>query len=322
MTQVALKNIGISSLSNDEQMNNLDNSPVLFDDVPTVNIPKPKAEKPATVTPISAKAKEQPETLEALKEKASLAKLQVENALQEDSRLTFKKAMDEAQTTVQKYNARLLETLFNGFLQEKEPIHAFMKQGYYKKLAIATKEGKEGTGVTLDEKDAILPLAKFVTFANTNKVVRSADWQSKVQRVTALLSIRAGQDIGHDVSQMLIDYDMDEKARGMVKKDIQGRAKNPLSNNTLVSAMQDMLDDVLFTDNGKGKGENTFKVVTSALMYYLYILFNRGSKPGTIATPRPATVENYLVELAHLMVNGINFSVEYKKMQTIEKAVA
>ena len=312
MTATALKDL--THVSTDEQLDALDNFPALFEDVPEV----PDIPKQAKVTPM--KAKPEPVTLEALKEQASIEKMNVENALKSDARSTVKVALDKAQATIKKYNDMLLQTLFDSFLQEKEPVYAFMKQGFFMKLRLATTEGKEGTLVTLDEKSAFLPLARFVTYAKEKKVVRSASWQSKVQRVTALLSIRACQDIGQDITQMLIDYDMDEKARGMVKKDVQPRAKNPISNTTLTTSMQDMLDDVLFTDNGKG--QNTFKIVTPALHYFMYILFRRGSKVGTIATPRAGTVENYLVELAHMMINGIDFSMEYKKMQTVEKAVA
>lgn len=310
MASATLKDF--THVSTDEQLDALDNFPILFDDLP--DIPEIPAHNYATTTT----AKAEPATLETLKEQASIEKMDVENALKSDSRITFKGAMDKAQACVKKYNDTLLQSLFDGFLREENPALAFMTQGFYKKMRLSVNEGKEGTTVTLDEKDAFLPLARFVTYASKQNVVRSASWQSKVQRVAALLSIRAAQDIGQDVAQMLNDFDMDEKARGMVKKDVQPRAKDPISNNTLTTAMQDMIDDVLFIDNGKG--QNKYKVVTPALMYFKYVLFHRGSKPGTIATPRAGTVENYLVELAHMMIHGVNFSMEYNKIKTVEVA--
>ena len=300
--------INATTATTDKQLDVLSTLPDIFANTPKV---------PENIAKATTKA-EKPASLEALKDIASVERVNVENALKSDSRLSVKAAMDKAQEACKAYNDALLEKLFNGFLQDETPILAFVTQGFYKKLRIATNEGKEGVTVSLDEKDTILPLARFVTFANETKVVRSASWQSKVQRVTALLSIRAAQDIGQDISQMLVDFDMDEKARGMVKKDVQPRAKNPISNGTLTDAMQDMLDDVLFIDNGKD--QNKYRVVSATLYYFLYILFKRGTKPGTIATPRAGTVENYLVEIAHMMVHGIDFSMEYNKVKTVEKA--
>lgn len=310
-TATAIKDTTATMPTTDTQIDVLSTLPDIFADMPKV---------PDTITQAATKKADKPQTLEALKEAASVERMNVEHALKTDSRTSLKAAMDKAQEAVKAYNSTLLEQLFAGFLRAENPILAFMTQGFYKRMSISTNDGKEGTTVSLNEKDAFLPLARFVTFANTQKVVRSASWQSKVQRVTALLSIRAAQDIGQDVSQMLVDFDMDEKARGMVKKDVQPRAKNPISNGTLTAAMQDMLDDVFYIDNGKD--QNQYRIVSATLHYFMYILFKRGSKPGTIATPRKDTVENYLVEIAHMMVNNIDFAVEYDKVKTVEKNAA
>lgn len=294
------------------QMDALDSLPSMFPETPAI-----AAEKMGKIKKFTQKDEKD---VDVLRELAFAEKVNVEIALKTDSRANVEKAMGIANAACKAFNDALLKDHFDRFLLDAEPMRAFMQQGYYKRLRISTNNGKDGTAVTIKDYDTTLPLARFVTYAGAISVVRTKSWQYTVQRVAALLAIRAAKDIGQEVMPMLDNYLMDEAARGMVKEDLNPRKKDPLSNTSLTNVMQDMLDDVLFIPDGKG--HNTYRVVTAALCYFLYVTFHRGSKPGTIAAPKPSTIEKMLVELGHMMVVKANFRVEYEMVKEVEKNAA
>lgn len=316
MTAKKINQTATTDNMNNGQLNAIDTLPDIFADMPTV---------PENHSAQVVKLEKERQPLEALKEAAFAAKLNIENALKSDSRAEFAKAMSQGETACKAYNDALLKKLFDDILSDAEPMQALMRLGFYKRVKISTSEGKDGTSVTVKETDTILPLARFEAYADEKgkTVVRSKSWKHTVQRVTALLSIRAAQDIGTNadaIAQMINDFEMDEAARGMVKKDVNPRAKDPLSNNSIAAAMQDMLDAVLYIQTDKR--HNEYRIVSAAVHYFLYIAFRRGTKPGTIATPKASTMEKYLVELGHLLIHKANFRVEYEKIKNVETNAA
>lgn len=315
MTMTAKKmNTTTTEVKNNGQLDALDNLPNIFENMPTV---------PTNHTAQVVTLEQEGQTLESLKDAAFAEKVNIDNALKSDSRTEFAKAMSKGATACKAYNDALLKTLFDSFLLNAEPMQEFMRVGFYKRVKISVSEGKDGTNVSIKEVDTILPLSHFEAYANTMPVFRSKSWKHTVQRVTALLSIRAAQDIGTGadvIADMINNFEMDEAARGMIRKDVNPRAKDPLSNNSLADAMQDMLDAVLYIQTDKK--HNEYRVVSSAVNYFLYIAFRRGTKPGTIATPKASTMEKYLVELGHLLVNKANFRIEYEKIKNVETSAA
>ncbi len=252
--------------------------------------------------------------LEELRQNAATAKHALSVAAQTDSMKAVADAKKDADKAATAYNDFVLERLFDSFLTQDMPMQAAIHQGFYKKMTITVQETKEGQSANIKMTDTVISIPRFLRYAGTRQIAAASDWLEQLETVTFQFAIRATQDIGGDVSAMLADYDLSEKARGIVNKEVKPRASSPISNTTLIAKLQAVLDALI--------PENTLKLTSHDLMYFLYTSFRKGKTRGQVAMPRLQTMVERMTEVAHVRMHNLKYSAEYKTIERKEAAAA
>lgn len=257
--------------------------------------------------------------LDELKEKAAHAVLNLSKAHSSDSVKQIDKARIDAQSAVADYNNAYEMQLFDTFLQSDNPVFEAVKQGYYPKMRLLEKNGKEGVTVDLGYADQVIDLQKLDKAAEARKITNETRWLSFVEKLVYMFSIRAAKDLGGDVKAMQNKYAISEYARSLKMGDDSARAKDPASNNSLIQATQEALNAILFV-KVDGKDHSALRVITADLFYILYTSFKKGKGNVSVSMPRTNTMVATLTEVAFRLVNDLQYTAEYKEIQKKEVA--
>lgn len=170
------------------------------------------------------------------------------------------------------------------------------------------RDGKLITGVeAIYDKVVELDIVKFTKFAQLNKV-----WILKAEKLNQLMCLQVGKDLGVSSAQIQSinkDFGFGDKAA----KDIK-MGKNPLSNNQMTKTLQAIIDDLVFVEGSDSKSDsNKFKANNHDVAYLRYCYTSR-SKRGelTVKTAKNNFICQLIVDIAHRLITGKVYSVEFK----------
>lgn len=287
--------------------------------IPDIFGPEPETTKGEPTMDNSIVPMKTPDVLQTLREAAENAALALSRALTTDSVSAISKAREDANTTAAKYNAALTDRLYDSFLATDNPMLSMVETGFYKRLMVQVVNEKAGQTARTNERDAVFNVSLFVRYADTRNIVNNSLWRPLLEKMACLLAIRATDDIGGDSAAMLENYAMSEQARGMIHKDVKPRQQNPISNNTLLSGLQEVFDALLFVPV-EGKDHNKYRLTSHDLHYILYTCFHKGRDKATLSMPTFDTLAMRFVEVMHVRVKGLRYGAEYKTIERKELA--
>lgn len=227
----------------------------------------------------------------ALKEKKDLATMsQIENELK------------EAETS---YAETKCTEVFTEFLKSETPIKDAITAHSYLVLSHKVKRGDGGTiqGIELvEDKVRQIDLVKLCKFCHLDTM-----WQYKVEKFNQLLTLRVSNELKMSKAQIKKICDsfyMNELSR----KEEMG--ETPDSNTAICKQLQMVLDAIIFEDNGNGK--NVYRVNNRDVAYLLFCHTKRGKKTLSVAVAKNAYMHRLVADIAHRIVTGKVYDVEYR----------
>ena len=190
-------------------------------------------------------------------------------------------------------------------LKEKEnPVREAITTHSY--LVISHKTLREDGVVKgfeiIEDKVRQIDLVKFCKFCNLDTM-----WQYNVERFNQLLAMRAANELKMtkaQIKKICDSFYMNDLARQI---EMGG---TPDSNTAICKQLQQVLDSILFEDNGKGK--NVYRVNNHDVAYLLMCYTKRGKKVLSIAVAKNAYMHRLVMDVAHRIVTGKAYDLEYR----------
>lgn len=192
-----------------------------------------------------------------------------------------------------------------GELKEKEnPVREAIATHSY--LVVSHKTLREDGVVKgfeiIEDKVRQIDLVKFCEFCKLDTM-----WKYGVERFNQLLAMRAATELKMtkaQIKKICDSFYMNELARQI---EMGG---TPDSNTAICKQLQQVLDAILFEDNGKGK--NVYRVNNHDVAYLLMCYTKRGKKTLSIAVAKNAYMHRLVMDVAHRIVTGKAYDLEYK----------
>lgn len=190
-------------------------------------------------------------------------------------------------------------------LKEKEnPVREAITTHSY--LVISHKTLREDGVVKgfeiIEDKVRQIDLVKFCKFCNLD-----TKWQYNVERFNQLLAMRAANELKMtkaQIKKICDSFYMNDLARQI---EMGG---TPDSNTAICKQLQQVLDSILFENNGKGK--NVYRVNNHDVAYLLMCYTKRGKKTLSIAVAKNAYMHRLVMDVAHRIVTGKAYDLEYR----------
>jgi len=262
-------------------------------------------------------AQEETVSLENLFEEASIAARALSAAHQSDSVAAIEKAREGARIAIEAHNKAYFATLYKHYLDKEDPCREVVTDCYCRVLRLVESNTGDGVNVELDYATKVIDLRALDSAAKQRVITTKGSWQAYAEMLAFVLAYRATSDIGGDTKELQRLYKMSEHARGLVNED-KTRKADPISNRSLVAAVQEAVNAILFIDDGNKN--NTLHITTKDVSFLLYTLFRRGRKELSVNMPRAATVISALTEVMYKLINGKCYSAEYDKIETKKEA--
>lgn len=253
------------------------------------------------------------QTLEELREKASLAARELSAAHNGDSVDAIEKARNKAQFAVEEYNKLFLAELLASYLDKDCPVKEAVTECYYSVLRLSEKQTDLGVEVDLGLATKVVSLESLVKVAGKRLITSIGGWLHYVEKLGLVFAMRATVDIGGNIGDLERKYKMSEKARSLYAED-KTRKATAHSTTSLEKATQEAVDAILFIDNGKG--QNTLHITSKDVYFMLYTMFRRGKKELAVAMPRTSTIVTILTEVMYKLINGKCYSAEYDSIES------
>lgn len=163
----------------------------------------------------------------------------------------------------------------------------------------------------VEDKSRQIDLVKFCKYCGLPVM-----WQYKVEKFNQLLALRAANELKMTKAQ--IKKICDSFYMNDLAKQVE-MGETPDSNTAICKQLQQVLDDILFEDNGKGK--NVFRVNNHDVAYLLMCYTKRGKKTLSIAVAKHSYMHRLVLDVAHRVVTGKAYDLEYR-MVSAEKVPA
>ena len=98
--------------------------------------------------------------------------------------------------------------------------------------------------------------------------------------------------------------------------------ETPDSNTAICKQLQQVLDGILYEDNGKGK--NVYRVNNHDVAYLLMCYTKRGKKTLSVAVAKNAYMHRLIADVAHRIVTNKAYDLEYRMIsaEKVQKAKA
>ena len=178
----------------------------------------------------------------------------VKTALTKNDMDAYNKGKTELEKKVKALNISICNVAYEEFTHEPNPMIAAVRAFHIKTVKITEVRNDETGAITdirLDSRDSRIDLERFCDFCIANKIEGiNKDWANKSSKLLALLVLRVTNVFALKPSELASKsyYFISAANR---KKD----GETPDSNTQIVRLLQEIIDDAIFVDNGKGQNE-------------------------------------------------------------------
>lgn len=213
-------------------------------------------------------------------------------------------AENEIKENEKEYASQSQSDLFSECKTAENPILAVIKVGFFDVLKheFNRQDGKI-TGMALANGEKQIDLKRLFSYYQKPDL-----WKYKIERLGELLCERTAADIeAATATQIRQTYKMSEKG-----KDCKLEC-NPTSNTSLLKALQTIIDEILFEDDGKGK--NVHRANNRDVKYLLNCFTSRGGKL-TVKCANNNTLTRLIAEIMYRITNGYAYGVKYKMVES------
>jgi hypothetical protein len=194
--------------------------------------------------------------------------------------------------------------VFNELEKSANPVKAAITMYSYPVVAHRPKrdDGVVTGFEVVDDKVHQIDLVKFCQFCNL-----PIAWQYKVEKFNQLLALRAANELKMtktQIQKICDSFYMNDLARQI------DMGETPDSNTAICKQLQQVLDSILFEDNGKGK--NLYRANNHDVAYLLMCYTKRGKKPLSVSVAKNAYMHRLVLDVAHRIVTGKTYDLEYR----------
>lgn len=194
--------------------------------------------------------------------------------------------------------------VFNELKEKENPVReAIATHSYYVVSHRVLREDGVIKGFEIiEDKVRQIDLVKFCKHCKLDTM-----WQYSVERFNQLLALRAANELKMNRAQ--IKKICDSFYMNKLAREIE-MGGTPDSNTAICKQLQQVLDAIIFEDNGKGK--NVFRVNNHDVAYLLMCYTKRGKKVLSVAVAKHSYMHRLIMDVAHRIVTGKAYDLEYR----------
>lgn len=209
------------------------------------------------------------------------------------------------------YRAKREKMWYDEFAQDENPMLTAVTKRNFTTIAHRTiREDGEVVAIEATEKVCEVDLIKFCNRAKIN-----SDWRHSVQKLNLLAALRVANEL--KIPKKEVQEMNDCWAMSQIARDID-MGKTPESNTQMKKLLQEVVDKILFVDDGKGK--NVYKVNNHDIAYITYLYCGRGRSALTVRAAKNNYFTKLITDVLHrLAIDGV-YSIDYKKITKKEEA--
>lgn len=197
--------------------------------------------------------------------------------------------------------------VFGELAKKENPVEAAVAMHSY---LVVSHKVKRDNGVIVgfeivEDKSRDIDLVKFCEYCRVPTL-----WKYKVERFNKLLALRLANELKMtkaQIKRLCEKFHMSEQARQLEL------GETPDSNTQICKRLQEIFDEVLFEDNGKGK--NTYKVNNHDVAYLLSCYSKRGKKTCSVSVAKTAYMHRLLLDVMHRVVTNKVYDLEYRELK-------
>lgn len=227
------------------------------------------------------------------------AKVLEYNSLMKDANFTeAEKASNAVSEFVKEYAAVAQKNQFEVFHASNNPMLEAVKQLTYPVLTVKNSVD-EKTSVpikVIDTKDAYIDLLKLQKYIGEN-IGKEENWEYMIENFNFRMTLGVAKDLGIDTKKINDSYAMNKLAKEMED------GKAVVSNTKKLAVLQEIITAML------GDG---YKVNSHDVAYLNNIYCKKGKKALTVVCSNHRYMRQYIAEIAHRVVCGEKYGVEYK----------
>lgn len=220
----------------------------------------------------------------------------------------YEDAKTKLEKSVEQWNASLKNLAYAGFLTADKPLIAAIRQFYvttYRVKETRDQDTRKTTDISVmpNEKTRI-DAEKFCEFANLDR-----KWLHGCSNLLALLQLRKT-----DIYTLKPD-ELSEKSYyfiSAVRKKAKG--ETPDSNTKIVAQLQEIVDEAIFEDNGKGQNKHKCTHRDIAFIEDCAHQFDPKAKAG-IKSLKTRGFQTVMVSVLYTMLTGEKYTVKNAKIK-------
>lgn len=247
-------------------------------------------------------------TLDELRQEAVKAVATYSETYNSDSILSVvNEAKEKADEAISAYNTEAICLKYHEWLNADNPVITAITELYVGVIKIKTNKDSETNTVTYSVEDAQRMVDLIALDERAKEVGKDITavhtWKYKAEKFNKLSAFRTAMDLKQDTKALEKSYFISQKAAEI------DMGKTPTSNTQMLKQLQEVIDCIIYEDNGKGA--NTYKASSHDVAYILAVM-NRRASSGVVALPKTSTMVTLITDILHrIFTNGV-YEVEYQ----------
>lgn len=194
--------------------------------------------------------------------------------------------------------------VFGELAKSENPVKAAVAAHSY--FVVSHRVKREEGSITgfeiVEDKVRQIDLVKFCEYIKAPTL-----WKYSVEKFNQLLALRTATELKMtkaQIKKICDSFYMNDLARQV---EMGG---TPDSNTAICKQLQQVVDAILFEDNGKGK--NVHRVNNHDVAYLLMCYTKRGKKVLSVAVAKNAYIHRLVLDVMHRIVTGKAYDLEYR----------
>lgn len=152
----------------------------------------------------------------------------------------------------------------------------------------------------------LLDLDRFCKY----KASAEKGWQYKVEKFNQLMCFKAGKELkvkDSEMKRMTKTYYMSKLASEIEM------GKTPTSNTQALKTLQEVIDSIIFKDDGNGK--NVYKALSHDISFIDKTYVSLGASTLTARVSNPTTMRKIITRVLYRILTNGNYELDYKKIK-------
>jgi len=210
------------------------------------------------------------------------------------------------------YNREATLCAYDDFLVQEDPMKAALAAGYITVKKVVSNTDREMNTVTYSVEDDVKQI-DFIAFSSAgHSRLMGAKAKMKASQLGYMVLVQKGYKDGNSIAEITAAY---QKSKG---KTITKVFKKAPSANEMKAELQELLDEIYFSDNGKG--ENRFMVTSGWLHWFEDAINNTSYGKGflTRRSKNPKDIIQTACALYHAYFNKYGVSTAADKENVVK----